>query len=91
MSRERQLQAGGEDPHPDVAVALGGEHEDRLRVVHLPRQSLHLLPGEARGVREHRQLVASQGHVGERVDDEVGDLLLGALGLPQRCKPPALV
>ena len=71
MAGERELLHRCEDPDPGVAVVLGRQHEDRLREVHLAREALHLIGREVARVREHGQLIALEGRVGEDVDDEV--------------------
>jgi hypothetical protein len=54
-----------------VALALLGQHEDRLRVVQLARERLEQLLGDVASVGEHRQLVAGERAVGEDVGDDV--------------------
>ena len=72
MTGERELGRWGEDPDAQVRLGvLRPEHEHGLGQVHLARGPLHRLRAQARGVGEHRHLVALEGLVGEYVRDRV--------------------
>jgi hypothetical protein len=69
MPGERHLVRRREDADRRHAVrAGGGEHEDRLRLVHLAGDGLHLTVVEATAVEEHGQPVAGENSIGEDVD-----------------------
>ena len=68
MSGELHFVGRTEDPQPHVgAGGLGGLDEGAFGELRLARHRLHLLGGQARGLGEHRQLVAGQRLVGEDV------------------------
>ncbi len=71
MPGERQFGGLGEDPHPGVAPALGGQEEHGLRQVELPGGPLHKVVVQAAPVREHRELVALKRGGSEHVGDEI--------------------
>ena len=68
MPGHRQLLARREDAHADVgARRLGRKDERAFGEVHLARDRLHLVSREPGRFREHRELVAFEGRVGEDV------------------------
>ena len=80
----RQLPAGGEDADAHGGARIFGREDERaLRVVHLARDNLHRCRVKARRLREHRELVAAEGLIGEDVEVDVAKLvhflLLGEL------------
>jgi hypothetical protein len=64
MPGQRQLRLGREDPQS----LRPAEHEDRLGEPELRRDGLHLLVAQPVRVRQHRQRVARERHVGEDVE-----------------------
>ena len=71
MARHRQLFAGREDPHPDVAAAFRREHERALGEIHLPRDRLHHRGIDAARFGKHGELVPLERVIGEDVEVEV--------------------
>ena len=68
MAGKRDLCTRCEDAHPAGMFRLfRREDEDCLRVIELPGDLLHLLPGQPLGFRQHRQLVAAKALGGEDV------------------------
>jgi hypothetical protein len=74
VPRERDLDRRREDTHARGAlIAFGRAQEDGLREVHLPRDLLHELGRQMRGVREDAQRVAAEGAVREDVQRVEGE------------------
>ena len=69
MTRERQLAGGREYAHlTECARILGGQHEDRLRKVHLAGDLLHELRVQALGIRKYRERIAEKAALREHVE-----------------------
>ena len=84
---ERELARGREDADPDVPTGPGRQNEDRLREAELERERLHRRLVQIACVREHRQLVARQRHVGEDVREHVAKRAhRPSLDVQRRCK-----
>jgi hypothetical protein len=71
MSSHRELGAGGEDPHAEIAAALGGKNERRFGEVHLAGDGLHLDRRQPLRLGEHGELIAFERAVGEDVEVKV--------------------
>ena len=82
---DRRVSGKGQFAHrredADAVVRFGRgrfDEEHRFRQVHLPRDSLHDLPGDAIGVEHHGSGVAMEGAMSEDVHlDEVDGHELG--------------
>src|SRR3982751_4543886 len=68
MAGERQLGAWGEDAYaPGVAAVHRRENENRLGVVELASDGLHLLVGEAVRLRNYGKRISTVKVIGEYV------------------------
>ena len=73
MPGHRQFFGRREDPHPDVAAALGGKDERRFRERHLGRDTLHQRRGNVAWLGKHGELVAFELAVGEDVEVKISE------------------
>jgi len=72
MAGHRQLFRGREDAHPHVgATLLRGQHERRLREVHLLGDRLHRVGRQPAAVEEDGELIAAEEMIGEDVEMDV--------------------